>query len=198
MQNETPSYVCRLTNQRFSTPCSVTSCMAHMNNLNRSGMNSIPITGCSHIDFHLAGYSEELNYAVDEQGFVGFRDLNYMSAFFGVNEYKLRDIYTNNIELLKKSVAIIWAVKQSTLTSTYHCQHCGHPKKTETFKCVSSTACEDRKEVVHRVAQPYLPAIEETELAALYNILWRAAIGEKFPLTVALDSNEIDQLMEVY
>lgn len=161
-----------------------------MKRLNASGVEALSVTNCAHVDFTLAGFAEELNYAVEEQGFVGLRDLQYMSAFLRVDAAKLRTVYTGNVEMLKRAIALLWAVKNNT--HNVYCERCGHPLKAG-IRCTSATICEERQEAVSEIAGPFVPAFAAEELVKAYNIIWRA-LSEKFTPEVQLNEEEISSL----
>lgn len=187
-------YICKISGATFNNPCTVTSCPAHVSNLNQSGVKVEPVTQCAHADFALAGYSEPLDYAVEEQGFVGIRDLAYMSAFMKVSPTILRDLYTNNVELLRRSIALHWAVANKSAQP--HCDKCGHPKK-DTYRCLSVTMCDSRREAVSEVVKPILPAlIPSTEIVLAYNVIWRS-LKEKFLPEISLTPNEREALNDL-
>ena len=175
-------YLCKLTNLTFSTPCSVSNCPAHVGNLNRCGVKVVSSTNCAHADFNLQGFSEPMNYAVEEQGFVGYRDLKYMESFFNVNEIDLRDIYTQNVTIFRKLVALTWAIKQlvsEEQRELHYCNRCGHPSAKNAYRCVSSTICDERFEIVREELKELSPYLPEQTLVSFFYILWRS-LKERF------------------
>lgn len=192
---EVSPYVCKISGATFTKPCSVASCFANISNVNRSGVIIEPITNCVHADFYLHGFSESISYAVEEQGFVGYRDLQYISPFMQVNAIKLRSVYTENIELFRKAVALLWLMKSNPSEQSY-CKKCGHPLKHDRFECTSSTICNERRLLALEVIKPIQSIIPTEELVVAFNILWRS-LTEKFPIKIPLTNEEKDQLEEV-
>jgi len=194
MQNEINPYVCKVTGATFRKPCTVQSCFANVRNLNKSGVNAVPFTNCSYVDFQLAGFDESLDYAVEEQGFIGYRDLQYMSPFLKTHAIKLRDIYTGNVDMVRKAIALLWALKNNHQSS--YCENCGHPLKQGSIRCTSATMCEERKEVVENIIKPFIPAIKPEDTVAAYNVLWRS-LTEKFMIPISLSEDEVEQMDEL-
>ncbi|QIG70309.1 hypothetical protein EVB87_209 [Rhizobium phage RHph_N28_1] len=187
----THPYICKLSGATFQHPCSVTTCPAHVSNLNQSGVKVEPVTNCAHADFSLAGYAEPLDYAVEEQGFVGIRDLAYMSTFMKVSPTTLRDLYTNNVELLRRAIALHWALANK---STHpHCDRCGRPNKSG-IRCLSVSMCSDRETAVSEVVKPLLPSLlQPSDMISAYNVIWRS-LTEKFLPEISLTPTEREVL----
>lgn len=191
-------YLCKLTNTTFSTPCSVLSCPAHVDNLNRCGVKVVSTTNCAHADFINQGFSESLSYAVEEQGFVGYRDLKYMEAFFNVNDIDLRDIYTQNVTMFRKIVALTWAIQQtqSEEQSFSYCKNCGYPIKSNQIKCISSTICEERKEIVSNELKDLIPFISEEVMVSFFHVMWRS-LATKFNPSIEIESQTLQAMQNV-
>lgn len=185
-------YLCKISNQTFTTPCSVSSCPAHVGNLNRCGVKVVPITNCAHVDFNLQGFPESLNYAVEEQGFVGYRDLKYMESFFNVNEADLRDIYTSNVNQFRKLVALTWAVNQlitQPLEPIFHCKRCGHPTAENVYQCTSASLCEEREELVRQDLGDIVKYVHEKTLISFFYVMWKSlAIRFIPPIDIAIEN----------
>lgn len=186
-------YTCKISGATFHHPCSVTTCFAHVRNLNASGVKVEPVTNCAHVDFHLAGFVESLDYAVVEQGNVGYRDLEYIASFMGVSAMQLREIYTSNVEMLKRTIAILWAAKNDH-TSVY-CPNCGIPRN-EPMRCRSVSICEERRHAVSTVIEPMLGVIPVDDVVRCYNVVWRS-LRVKFNPEIFLTSEERFLLSEL-
>lgn len=192
MQNN--EYMCKLNGAVFNQPCTVTACFAHISNLTQSGVKPISTTNCAHADFALAGFSENLDYAIEEQGFVGFRDLQYLSPFLNVNANDLREIYTNNVTLLRKYLSILWAAKDN---NTHFCKLCGHPIRDQSkFQCVSTTICEVRLQTVSRIVEELIKITPSETYPKIFNVLWRSRY-EKFSPPIHLSEDELSPLKEL-
>ncbi len=192
MSNEINPYICKITGATFSKPCTVTSCFAHVQNLN-SSVNVNPITNCAHVDFNLNGFNDSISYAVEEQGFVGYRDLQYMAPFLNVHYIKLREIYSANVDLFRKALAVVWLLKNYP-TNNY-CKNCGHPIKEGRIECTSVSLCAERKEAVNQVIEP-IKSVLDGNIVNAYNLVWRS-LTEKFPLTISLTDSEKQTLSEL-
>lgn len=180
-------YMCKLNGAIFKQPCTVTQCFAHMSNLAQSQVKPIAQTNCAHADFALNGFSENLDYAVEEQGFVGFRDLQYLSPFLNMNANDLREIYTNNVALMRKAISILWAAKDN---NTHYCKHCGYPlKDKQIYQCRSATTCAARTDVAAIVVETILKVVSEENHASIFNVLWRSR-SEKFSPPISLTDDE--------
>lgn len=187
-------YVCKVSNATFTKRCTVKECFANVDNLNKAGVNVEAITGCAYVDFHMAGFAENLDYAVEEQGFVGYRDLQYMAPFFKTQSIKLRDIYTNNVELFRKSVALLWAIKNNGHGP--HCEKCGHPLRPGSFQCTSTTMCDERKYTAMEVLTPFLSILNENEIVKACNAICKS-LNEKHSPRIALSPEEIEKLQDL-
>jgi hypothetical protein len=192
---EIPSYQCKISGATFTKRCTVSSCFANVDNLNKSGVDVEAVSGCAYVDFHLAGFPEELSYAVEEQGFVGYRDLEYLAPFLKTQTSRLRDIYIHNQNLFRRSVAILWAVKNNGTGA--HCQTCGHPLKPGAIRCTSISMCEERRDVALEVIAPFLPVLTtpEDQLKAM-NAVWKS-LNEKHTPRIPLTDEEVEKLKDL-
>ena len=188
-------YVCKISNATFTKRCTVKECFANVDNLNKAGVDVEAVSGCAYVDFHLAGFAEELDYAVEEQGFVGYRDLQYLSPFFRTHSIKLRDVYTNNVELFRRSVAILWAVKNNNNLSSY-CENCGHPLEQGSIRCRSTTMCEERREAAYEIIKPFMHILEGENIVKAYNAIWQS-LNEKYTPRITFTEDEVATLHDL-
>lgn len=171
-------YECPLLKLTFVKPCTILTCNAHVNKFERMGFRPRRGTNCLHVDFR-DQYGDDLTYAVEEQGRVGYRDLDYLSEFFGTTSQQLRAVYEEQEDVFQVTIQVLASF--ATLEGKQFCQ-CGR------------SSCEDpcpRDDVVALLA-PYLPTLTTAmSVKDVCAILWMDHDGKRsiFPATIhtALD-----------
>ncbi len=205
MDNSSPDEVkelrqentCRQVGNKFYGKCTVTQCIAHSDKLSAIGLiTTNNKTKCAYLDFNTAGFPEDIDYAVHEQGFVGLRDLVYLSAFFGVTSATFKGLYIDSINLLQDAVTMLIKA-EGTSYSKPTCAQCGHRVKEVGSKCASSSVCAERQDVMLSIVDSvgiHL-GIPHRNLHALLTALWVLSYNNQLPKLVPI--NLIDRLKDL-
>jgi len=183
---------CRQVGKTFYGQCTVTQCIAHSDKLASIGLvTTNRDTRCAYLDFKSAGFPEDIDYAVHEQGFVGLRDLVYLSAFFGTTSARFKGTYIDSINLLQDAVTLLIEAEGSQHPSPT-CVQCGHRVKETGSKCSSSSACAERQDavlsVVYNMGIPM--GIPNRNMHAILVALWELLSTGQLPKLIPVKLKE--------
>lgn len=170
-------YLCPVLNKTFSTHCVATDCPLHVGNLNKSGLNIKPRTGCGQADYNLQGHDGKLSNAVETQGFVGYRDISNIAPFCGVDQMSLRDLYESQLHLFRKASAIYFHY----LNSDYADQELAGKEQ----------------DILLPVFHTYLKPLPKEVWGKVCRIIWENMVEKSSPI-IDLNSSERKALIQVY
>jgi hypothetical protein len=102
------SYTCPLLKIDFHVPCDIKSCKAHIARFLDVGLKpkNETNTNCINIEFENL-FDEQIDYAIAEQGRVGYRDLDYVSDYFDTNPTIFRNLYEAQDRYLRQSYIVL-------------------------------------------------------------------------------------------
>lgn len=173
-------YLCPLTQKMFGKPCNATACPSHISNLNKSNVEITSTHNCLHADFHAAGFADRFSYAVEEQGFVGYRDLEYLSPFLHRNHLDLRSIYEEQLIILKNAIALFFHMSQEKVRM----EEADLPLKIYSPDFIRS---------VSHILQIYFQALEPEDFNLATNIIFRNIEEKLFP-PIELTEDQLESL----
>ncbi len=168
---EDNQYHCRQLNLTFHKPCTLVECIAHSSKMIARGFKpSVVKTRCAYVDFHEAGFPEDIDFAVKEQGRVGYRDLDYISPFFRASQSLLREEYERQERLLRLGTLIL--VSKSRIHNIPYCKRCGMLQVESV--CEDSSSCDKRVQKLQELTEDIAPLMScVMQPHEMYAILWK-------------------------